>query len=220
MIGIIGAMGLEVEALRARLEEPETRVFAGMDYVSGRLCGREAVVARCGEGKVNAAVYTQIMLDRYPVSALLHTGIAGGLAPGLRHLTPVVADRLAAHDLSGDVRHACWPFTPFFETDPRLRALLLRAAGPEAVCGTVVTGDRFISSAADKAELRARLHAVCAEMEGAAVAQACFVNKVPFAVLRCISDLADDAAHGDYERFERLAADKAAGIVLRAMEEI
>lgn len=220
MIGILGAMGLEVETLKAQIDSPTTSVLAGMEYVSGLLAGKETVVACCGVGKVNAAMYTQLMLERYPVEAVLQTGIAGAVAPELSYLAAVVADRLTAHDLRDDIKESCWPNLLWLTPDPHLRDVLLRAAGDDGILGTIVTGDRFICSKEEKADLHIRYNAVCAEMESAAIAQVCMVNKIPFAVVRCISDLADGAAAEDYLRFERLAAHKAADIVLRALAEL
>lgn len=220
MIGILGALGLEVETLQARIEQPAVRVHAGMEYISGMLKGKEVVIACCGVGKVNASMYTQLMLDCYPVNAVLHTGIAGAVAPGLSHLSLVVADRLTAHDLSDAIKEECWPNLLWLMPDPRLRDTLLHAAGNSGRLGTIVTGDHFICTQEEKTALQAAYSAACTEMEGAAVAQVCAVNGIPFAVLRCISDLADDGAHCDYEQFERRAAETAADIILSALAEL
>lgn len=217
MIGIVGALGLEVKNLCDRLESPTERVFCGMKYVSGLLNGKEAVVASCGVGKVNAAMYTQLLLDHYPVDMVIHTGIAGAVAPDISHLSLVVADRLTAHDLRDDIKETCWPNLLWLTPDARLRDALLRAAGSDGQLGTIVTGDQFVCASAAKAALREHYDASCTEMEGASVAQVCQVNGIPFAVIRCISDLADDAASGDYEQFELAAAEKAANVVICAL---
>ena len=220
MIGIVGSMTLEVERLRGLLERPEERVLAGLTFTSGLLCGREVTVAPCGVGKTNAAMYTQLLLTHYPVEAVLLLGVAGGIAPGLRRLTPVIADRLCFHDVADTTLTTCWPYLTELRPDARLRGLLLEAAGPDAVCGTILTGDRFIRSSAEREALYARFGALCVEMEGAAVGHVCTLNGVPFAVLRCLSDLADDGAHEDYEQFKQQVADQAAAILMRALPRI
>jgi adenosylhomocysteine nucleosidase len=108
------------------------------------------------------------------------------------------------------------PFGGYFVADPKL-VTLLRKACPENHLGCIATGDLFVNSGEEKERLRRDYNALCAEMEGAAVAHVCAVNRVPFAVIRCISDLADDHAYGDYEHFELLAAKKSADILCGAI---
>jgi len=226
MIGIIGAMELEVEQLAAAMENPTVRHKAGMKFVSGRLEGTEAVVVRSGVGKVNAALCAQILADCFEVSAVINTGIAGavGLEVGIGDL--VLSTSALQHDMDAvafgyDLGVIPQQECSDFPADPRLLQL---AADCCAAClpdtrvhtGRVVSGDVFVAKKEQKDFLRSRFDAICTEMEGAAVAHAAWRNGIPYLVVRAISDNADACAVEDYPTFERNAANRAA-LLVRAM---
>ena len=214
-IGIIGAMGLEVELLRDRMEDRVETVAAQRHFYAGKLGGVDAVVVCSGIGKVNAALTAQILIDRFDVSAVINTGIAGGTHPGIRVRDVVISDCAAYHDMDPRILALSPPNLREFPADPEL----VRKA--EAACqgkvhyqvGRIATGDQFISDSGVKADIVSRLDPSCVEMEGGAVAHACAANGVPFVIIRCISDNADDEAEMTYDVFEKLAADDAAEIV-------
>jgi adenosylhomocysteine nucleosidase len=190
---------------------------AGREFLHGRLDGHDVVLVRCGIGKVAAATTAAVLLDAFDAAALLFTGVAGGIGAGVRVGDIVVARTLLQHDMDAS------PLFPRFEVpltgrarfdaDLAWTARLARAG--RAVAGTrtharaaavheglVASGDRFVSTRAESDALRAALpDALAVEMEGAAVAQVCHDFGRPFAVVRTISDRADDAAHGDFLRF-------------------
>lgn len=230
-LGILGAMHEEVAGLAAHLEGERVHEAGGRRYREGTLFGRPVVLAFSRWGKVAAAATAARMLAAHGVDALLFTGVAGGVDPSLRVGDVVVADRLFQHDmdasplypplevpllgvsafeadaaLSAGVEAAARAFLASGQLDPEARAAFGLHA-PRVVRGDVASGDRFFASAEALAGLRARVpSAACVEMEGAAVAQVCFELGVPFAVVRTISDNANEEAATDFMRFVKSVA--------------
>ena len=216
-LAVVGAMHEEIAALRPCLEGLRTERRAGRDFHFGRLDGHDVILVRCGIGKVAAATTTAVLLDAFDASALLFTGVAGGLGEGVRVGDIVVATTLLQHDMNAEPLFPRWevPLTgrARFDADAAWTARLARAsrtlaaAGTHAVAATihqglVLSGDRFVATRAESDQLRGLLpDALAVEMEGAAVAQVCHDFGRPFGVVRTISDRADDAAHGDFQRF-------------------
>ena len=216
MIAIITAMEVELRDILSRMEAPQPVEKPGLWGYLGKLHGQDVLAAVCGVGKVCAAQCTQLIISEYKPSAVLHSGIAGAVSPDLRHLDVVVARELTYRDMSDKTKRAFLPFGGCFVADPKL-VTLLRKACPQNHLGCIATGDLFVNSREEKERLRRDYNALCAEMEGAAVAHVCAVNRVPFGVIRCISDLANEEALGDYQQFELLAARKSADILCSAI---
>ena len=207
----------EIAALRPCVADVRTERRAGRDFHLGRLDGHDVILVRCGIGKVAAATTAAVLLDAFDASALLFTGVAGGLGEGVRVGDIVVADALLQHDMNAEPLFPRWevPLTgrARFPADGAWSARLAQASRAVAAAnvhadtaaihrGLVVSGDRFVATRAESAALRAALpDALAVEMEGAAVAQVCHDFGRPFGVVRTISDRADDAAHGDFQRF-------------------
>ena len=216
-LAIVGAMHEEIAALRPCLENLRTERRAGRDFHFGRLDGHDVILVRCGIGKVAAATTTAVLLDAFGAAALLFTGVAGGLGAGVRVGDVVVATTLLQHDMNAEPLFPRWevPLTgrARFDADPAWTARLAAASrtlvadGQHAAAaqihqGLVLSGDRFVATRAESDQLRALLpDALAVEMEGAAVAQVCHDFGRPFGVVRTVSDRADDAAHGDFQRF-------------------
>jgi adenosylhomocysteine nucleosidase len=231
-LAIVGAMHEEIAALRPCLADLRTERRAARDFHLGRLDGRDVILVRCGIGKVAAAITAAVLLDTFDASALLFTGVAGGLGEGVRVGDIVVATTLLQHDMNAEPLFPRWevPLTgrARFDADAAWSARLaqasraLAAADAHAVGaaiheGLVVSGDRFVATHAESDQLRALLpDALAVEMEGAAVAQVCHDFARPFAVVRTISDRADDAAHGDFQRFVRDVAAPYSRDIVRA----
>jgi adenosylhomocysteine nucleosidase len=223
-IAIVSAMHEELRALLARVDAPTRHAHAGRTFHVGTLAGEPAVLVLSGIGKVAAAATTAMLLERFgSLDAVLFTGVAGGLAPGVHVGDVVVARELLQHDLDASPLFPRYevPLTgrSRFATDAawsdRLAACA-RTRGLRLHEGLVVSGDRFVATAAESRELAARLpDALAVEMEGAAVAQVCTDAGVSFAVLRTVSDRADDAAHVDFLAFVRdVASDVTHGVVM------
>lgn len=228
-IGIIGAMESEVSYLTQILCDKKEEQYFGYTFYTGMIGNARVTVVQCGVGKVNAARCTQILIDRFMPDAVVNTGIAGALAPELRVGDVVAATGLVQHDfdlsgigfVKGAMSGTDTPDRPtVFETDPVLRSALKTAAQqilPEAQVteGLIATGDVFVSSDELKKSIRDGFGAKACEMEGGAVAQTAGLSKVPFAVMRVLSDQADGGAPESFETFEIRTAKQSAMIAER-----
>ena len=239
-LAIVSAMREELRALLSCLEGAQVERAGGRVFHRGRLAGREVVLVLSGIGKVAASATTALLIDRFQASSLLLTGVAGGLGSGVKVGDVVVATTLLQHDLDASPLFPRWevPLTgrSRFPTDGGLRDALTAACdavlaqphaglaslglhAPRRHQGLVVSGDRFVASAAESDGLRAVLpDALAVEMEGAAMAQVCADFDRPLAVLRTVSDRADDTAHVDFGRFVAdVAAEYSRDIVMTAL---
>ena len=227
-IGIIGAMEIEVAGLKEQMRHSRSALLANMEFVEGILCGTEAVVVKCGVGKVNAAVCTQILSDRFGVDGIINTGVAGSLNAKINILDYVISTDVVHHDVDATNFGYAPGEVPqlgmrTFKADPELieaarKACLAVCPQQSVFCGRVASGDQFIRSRETKEHIRDEFDALCTEMEGAAIAQTAWLNHLPFVVIRCISDKADDSVQMDYPVFENTAAHNCTRLVCALME--
>ena len=226
MIGIIGAMPVEVDGLTAILNEKQGEAVSGIVFYQGKISGVSCVVACCGPGKVNAAVCTQAMLMRYPVSLVINTGEAGGIGPGVRIGDLVVAEGVVQHDFDTSPLDGVKGLLPVLNevvvpTDQAASDTLLQCArrvyDGNVTRGIVATGDQFISGGEQAAKIRGDFGADACEMEGGSIGQVCALNKIPFAVIRAISDHGDDEASVDFPAFASQAAQKSIELLKTAL---
>ncbi len=229
-IGIIGAMDEEVSILKEMMKVEEIRTIASMDFYKGTYDGKEIVVVRSGIGKVNAAVCTQILADLYHVEAVINTGVAGALNAEIKIGDIVIATTAQQHDMDatgfgyqpGEIpRMKC----SIFEADPELRTLLVDVCKEvnqdiSVHTGKVVSGDQFVQSHEVKERLIKVFDGYCTEMEGAAIAQAAYLNNIPFAIVRAISDQADGSAHMDYKEFEMKAIEHTVHLMTGVLKKL
>lgn len=226
-IGIIGAMTPEVEAIIASLEKKCCESVSGIDFYTGTIFGKAVAVARCGIGKVFAALCAQTMILKYSPALIVNTGVGGAIGGGLNCGDVVIADRLCQHDMDtsaiGDPKGLVSGINMiYFNADPRAREILLSEAkglGLSVKSGTIATGDKFIADSMDKHRIAADFSAIVCEMEGCAIAQTAFVNSTPFAVVRAISDSADGEATMDYPTFLSIAAANSTKLTLSLVEK-
>ena len=220
-LGIIGAMDVEVAALKEKMDNPAVTSRAGMKYFAGKLEGLDAVVVQCGVGKINAAMCTQILLDCFGVTHIVNTGIAGSLRAELDIGDLVISRDAIHHDF--DLRFWGRPIGQVpgmdviaFPADKAMMDAALAAAELENPhhnkLGRVASGDQFICSKEQKEKIIADTGAICAEMEGASIAHTAYRNGIPFVIIRAISDKADDSAEMDYPTFEAIAAHRCAQV--------
>ena len=226
MLGIIGAMDIEVAALKEQMISPQIKKIAGMEFFRGAVLGKDVVVVKCGIGKVNAAVCTQILIDYFQVDGLVNTGVAGSLNNDIDICDIVVSKTTQEHDM--DVRPLGYEpgiipdmDTSVFMADEHLIELAKNSAikaglNVKVFEGKVVSGDQFIATADKKDFLKNQFLGDCAEMEGAAIGHVASINNIPYVVIRAISDKADGGAHMDYPAFEKKAAENS----IRLMEEM
>lgn len=229
MIGLIGAMAVEVEGLIEKMEnKQENRI--GMDtFVSGNLFGQAAVLAVCGPGKVNAALCAQNMILHYHPEWVLNLGVAGAGEEGVSIGDMVIATAAVQHDVDtspiGDpVGMVSKINLVEIPCDAALRAQLMKAASSlndvRVHEGVIATGDQFINKGETRRHIHDLFHAMAVEMEGAAVAHACYMHDVPCGVVRSISDQADGQSNMDYPTFTRLAADHSMRVVEQLLREM
>lgn len=211
-IGIIAAMDLELNELKAAMADTETETVSGIEFVRGTVEGRPVVAAVCGIGKVYAAMCAQTMILRYAPDAIVNIGVAGTLTKDLGVMDIAIAGQVCQHDMDtsalGDpVGLISGADRIYFPADPAIVGTLEQCAdtlGFRHSTGTIASGDQFIHTPEKKQYLSEQFGAIAAEMEGGSVGQVCFVNGVPFAVLRTISD--GDGGTMDYNTFAALAA--------------
>lgn len=243
---ILSALPEEQAGLLAQLEGARRHTVASRDFWLGRLQGRPVVLALSRIGKVSASLTASVLIGHLGVSRIIFTGVAGGLAPGVKVGDVVVAQDFIQHDLDasplfpryevplyGRARFACEPaLTSLLSTaarralGPDSTAAMGLPAGAKVHSGLIASGDCFVSSAEASRALQSALRsagheALAVEMEGAAVAQVCADYDIPFAAMRTISDRADDTAHIDFPRFvNEIASRYALAIIKQLMQSL
>ncbi|AEB75856.1 5'-methylthioadenosine/adenosylhomocysteine nucleosidase [Clostridium botulinum] len=229
IIGIIGAMDEEVEILLNNIELESKTKKANMEFNLGKLWGKDVVVVRSGIGKVNAAVCAQILVDDYKVDKMINVGVAGGMGKDIMPGDVVIADTLVQHDMDttvfGDKLGQVPRLDSYdFKCDQELIKLAEEACKKntehESFIGRIVSGDQFIASVDKINWLSDEFNAIACEMEGASIAQVCYLNSVPFVVIRSISDNANNGAHIDYEKFIPIGVKNSTNILKGILENI
>ena len=221
-IGIIGAMEIEVETLKKEMTINKTETIANMEFNEGKLGITDVVVVKSGIGKVNAGICVQVLASVFHVTHVINTGAAGSLDAQINIGDFVVSTDAVYHDVDATVfgyKKGEIPQTGLreFPADKWMVENIKKAAETAGISGKlwdgrVCSGDQFISDSAVKDGIKAEFDGLCTEMEGAAIAHACFLNKIPFVILRAISDKADGSDIVDYPVFEEKAAHDCAAL--------
>lgn len=222
LIGIIGAMDVEIERITNKMTDVETRVISGIKFTKGKINGGSAVCAVCGIGKVFAAVCAQTMILNYSPCCIINTGVAGALSKELKVLDTVVAQSVCQHDMDtsflGDPPGLVSGINIInFDCDASLSEKLchlLEKNGFPYKRGIIASGDVFVADGDKKTSIAHTFKASACEMEGGAIGQVCYINNIPFSVLRTLSDGADADAGMDYMTFRDIAAEKSANIII------
>ncbi len=222
-IGIIGAMEEEVRTLKEKAAISRQTTLASMEFCEGKLGKTEVVIVQCGIGKVNAGICAQLLISQFGATHVINTGVAGSLCSNIDIGDLVISTDAVQHDFDVSpigLRKGEIPYTGLFAfpADPMLRdtaVRAVRAAAPEVGVfeGRVCSGDQFIADPAEKSRIITEFGGLCAEMEGGAIAQVCWLNHVPFVILRAISDKADAGEQISFETFVRMAAERCAAVV-------
>lgn len=224
VLGLIGAMEEEVEILKAKMEIKETVNVAGMEFYKGELEGKNVVLVRSGVGKVNMATCTQILVDKFNVTHLLNSGVAGTLDKDLNQGDIVISKDAVQHDFDTTVfgdplgKISRLGIT-FFEADKDMIETAKKSAENVSNItikeGRIASGDQFVAGGALAERIKDNFGDVSAvEMEGASMAQVAYLNNIPFVILRSISDKADGGADLSYEEFLPIAAKNASDLVV------
>jgi len=227
MLGIIGAMDVEVNSLKKMVANKTTESFADIEFVMGEIEGNEVCIAQCSPGKVNAALCTQLMIDKFEINKIINLGVGCSLDEKVVIKDIVVADDLCQYDIDitalGEEKGLINGINMVkIDTDGALSSALEAAAkncGCNVHRGTIASGDTFIGSTQLKNSINKDFGAICGEMEGGAIAQVCFINKIPFAVLRTISDGGDEAVQITYPELKEIAAEISCRIMLKFLEK-
>ncbi len=226
MIGIIGAMAVEVENLIEEMSDKQVETTSGISYHIGSISGIRCVVAQCGVGKVAAAVCAQTMILKYQPDAIINVGVAGGIGQSI-HIGDIVISRgLVQHDMDttslGDQKGLISGIN--LVTIPADEKLVQKVAATAAEVygdgvhiGIIATGDQFICDAEKLRGLAEDFDASACEMEGGSIAQVCWLNNVKFAVIRAISDNADEDANVDFAAFAVTSAHKITQLIVNLL---
>jgi adenosylhomocysteine nucleosidase len=225
-LGIIGAMQIEIENLKPSIKNQKTSTISGVNFIEGEVNGVPVVAAVSGIGKVFAAICTEIMVLHFGVDHVINIGVAGSLVPTLNVLDVAVAESAVQHDMNttavGDPLGLISGINVInFEADADLRKNVtdvLSARGINYEVGVIASGDLFVDTNKQRETIRTRFDAIAADMEGASIAQTCYVNKVPFTLIRSISDA--DGSAMDYNTFAGKAAEQSIAIVLDVIEKL
>ena len=224
MTGIICALKIEIEGLLNIMHEFRKQTVAGLDFYSGKINDKDVVLTECGIGKVNAAIGTQIMIDYYKPDVIINSGIAGSLSTELKIGDIVISKDCVQHDMNGielgDPRGEIW-YTDEKRIDipadkatyEKLYECCKILKGVKTRIGRVATGDIFIAAVGKRQFIANHFHALCCEMEGGAVGQVCYRNKIPYAVLRSISDDMTTNTAADFREFRFIAAEHSIAVI-------
>ncbi len=230
MLGIIGALDIEIDGIKSLMTDIEVNTISKIVFYKGKINGKECVVAQCGVGKVNAAMCAQTMILNYDVTAVINTGVAGALNKQLNIGDIVVSSAVVHHDnkcLVDDGQFEAYPrgtvqfsneTVTYIKADKELSEKIYNEckndlSNVNVYLETVASGEQFISSKSARLDIGEFFGAYCCEMEGAAIGQVCYRNEIPFAVLRAISDTVDDNDYMDFEKFKVVAADETLKVI-------
>ncbi|MCC3372959.1 5'-methylthioadenosine/adenosylhomocysteine nucleosidase [Cohnella sp. REN36] len=229
LIGIIGAMQEEIDLLLEHLEDTVEMKRSGIPYYTGSLNGKKVVICKSGVGKVNAAVCTQVLIDRFNAVQVIFTGVAGALDPVLDIGDIVISTSSMQHDVDVTPLGFARGVIPYQNVSEWPADAVLVKAAVEAgekvfpghcKTGKVLSGDQFIADRDVVRQLHEELGGTCTEMEGAAVAQVCALNEVPYVVIRSMSDKADGSADVNFAEFTVTAANRSYAIVDEMLQRL
>ena len=225
-IGVIGAMQMEMDNLKEAMTGVQVESVSGVNFMLGEIHGVKVVAAVSGIGKVFAAICTEAMILKYQPDMIINIGVAGSLTRDLGVLNVAVATKVCQHDMDtsaiGDPVGLLSGINEIFlPTDSRMVELLCSVIENRKIDylkGTIASGDQSISRVEQRRFIRSHFEAIAAEMEGASIGHVCYMNKVPFAILRSISDSEGGAM--DYQTFAEQAAVQSIEIVMDFLERI
>lgn len=222
-IGIIGAMPSELADIRNVLNNAVVKTYAGYDFYICTYKDKLIINACCGIAKVNAALCTQVMIDKFDVDAIINAGVAGGMNTKVKVCDIVVSEAVCPHDLELRFLENYPPYHSIYEADQNLIKAVCDVCNDMKIAnhvGKIVSGEAFVSDSKLKQDICDRLSPLAVDMETAAVGQCAYRNNIPFVSVRCISDNADDEGEMSFDEFEKIAAKRVAEIVLETVGKI
>ncbi len=228
-VGIIGAMDVEVERICQNVSGPILHQVCGLDFLEGFLAETPVVVVRSGVGKVNAALCAQLLITKFKITHLINTGVAGALASGLNVLDLVISTEVMYHDVDATnwgYENCTVPgMTRTFVANQELVTIAAEACeklfpNKTIIQGIIASGDQFIGSNEMKNKIKELCNPACVEMEGAAIGHVASVNRIPFVVIRCMSDMADDNGESTARFNEKEGGDISAQVVCAILQSL
>lgn len=224
--GIIGAMDEEIELLKKKMTNKQEIEIASVLFIEGKLNDNEIILLKSGIGKVNAAMATTILLERFEPTHVINTGSAGGFSNKLEVGDIVIGKEVVHHDVdvtAFDYKYGQVPNMPAsFPADNILIDKIntvLNDLSIKSEIGLIATGDSFMSDPKRVAAVKKKFpNMIAAEMEGAAIAQVCYQYQVPFVIIRALSDIAGEKSSISFNEFLHLAARNAANIITQLIK--
>lgn len=218
-LGILGAMDCEISLLLSKMELRETTTLSGNEYYQGTIGKTEVILTRCGIGKVNAAISTTLLIERFGATHIVNTGVAGGVTPEAGVLDVILSSSVCYHDFTPGILERNFPYCEDFPADKQMIDVMNKAYQNnkhEYAFRTqrIVTGDQFVEDPIVKQSIAERFAPGCVDMESAAVGQTCYILHTPFITLRALSDSADDDAAMSFDQFAAIAADNSANLLI------
>lgn len=219
MIGIIVAEIEEMEAVKGIMEDVNSIDIYNLKIYTGKINNKDSLLVRSGVGKVNSARVAQIITDKFDLSFIINIGSAGGLNEDLNIGDIVLGETLVQHDFDVTAFGREKGFIPetgkFFESDKNLleKCKNIKIDNQKIVVGTIASGDMFLTDSTLKEKIKQDFNATCVEMEGAAIAQVCALNKIPFIVIRSISDIPNGKNEIDFNEYLELASKNCAKFI-------
>jgi adenosylhomocysteine nucleosidase len=228
-VGIIGAMDVEVERICQNVSGPILHQVCGLDFLEGFLAETPVIVVRSGVGKVNAALCAQLLITKFKITHLINTGVAGALASGLNVLDLVISTEVMYHDVDATnwgYENCTVPGMPrTFVANQELVKIAIAACeklfpNRTIIQGIIASGDQFIGSNEMKNKIKELCNPACVEMEGAAIGHVASINRIPFVVIRCMSDMADDNGESTARFNEKEGGDISAQVVCAILQSL
>lgn len=222
-IGIVGAMPSELADIRNDLKNATVEKYASYEFYINEFDGKKIINVCCGVAKVNSAIASQILIDRYNVDCIINTGIAGSMNKDVKVCDIVIASEVMHHDVTTRFLENYPPYCGKFSADKNLIALAHKACekfGYNCHDGKIVSGEQFISDNETKQKILDEFNPHAVDMESASIGHCCYRNSIPFATIRCMSDSADDEGEMTYDEFEHIAAKRNADVVLDMIKQM
>ncbi len=227
MIGIIGAMDIEVDGLKKVADDISEQVISGITFTKCKLFGKDTVIAQGGIGKINAALCTEAMILKYQPDIIINIGIAGSLSAKLAIGDIVIASDVCQHDYDTSAIGDIVGFIPEInaikipadKTAISKFSSVVADLGINYQIGTIASGDQFVANDVQKEYIISQFDAIACEMEAAGVGLVCALNNTPFAILRALSDSADEGSCENYPTFRLIAADRSVKVITNFIKE-
>ncbi len=219
-IAVIGAMDSEIEEISKKLSNYSEIKNSNFKIVKGKLNKNNIILAKSGVGKVNSAITTQFIIDKFHPKYIINTGLAGALDEKLKIGDIIIADKMVQYDFDltafnrakGYMSTGIDPNKPTIYNSDKNLIEKFKNKEDKIYIGTIATGDTFVSKINQKKEIRQEFNALAADMESASIAQTAMKNNVPVVVIRMISDTLNTSAN-DYDKTEKDLANQSSKIV-------